>query len=334
VVRLKEGANLLLLKVENAEVLWECTARINYQPDLDGLREQAQRGLEAARGTALITLSDAGLGPRYRHFFIFRGGVCLETPEIGRGVRLPPGEYDVRVGFPSGHVGRTVRVAADEEVVVPSALYTFERLRPPESLSDLPQSLYSGDEYLGTFYGGDTVRLYPGEYTVVTGRQETVIDEWEVIGPFPNPDNAGRETVYPPEEGIDLEAKYPGLDGKLVGWQHMAGMVQVPLHEIMPAGYAVAYAYATFESEEDTDRAILQVGSDDGVRAWLNGEVVWTNHAIRPLSVDHVRVRLKKGRNTLLLKIDNSPYQGEFGRWECSAAVTLLEGKTIRLVAE
>jgi hypothetical protein len=73
---------------------------------------------------------------------------------------------------------------------------------------------------------------------------ENTIRNWNVIGPFPNADDAGFETVYPPETefnagipakagiqpavipakaGIQPEKMYPGLRGDLVGWKRYYG---------------------------------------------------------------------------------------------------------------
>jgi hypothetical protein len=73
---------------------------------------------------------------------------------------------------------------------------------------------------------------------------ENTVRNWNVIGPFPNADDAGFETVYPPETefnavipaqagiqptvipakaGIQPEKTYPGLHGALVGWKRYYG---------------------------------------------------------------------------------------------------------------
>ena len=52
-------------------------------------------------------------------------------------------------------------------------------------------------------------------------------------------------------------------------------------------------------------KAQLELGSDDGVKAWLNGQVVHANNATRPASPgqDKAEVTLKEGWNALMLKI-------------------------------
>jgi hypothetical protein len=70
--------------------------------------------------------------------------------------------------------------------------------------------------------------------------------------------------------------------------------------------FAVAYAWAEIEVSEAT-KAILGIGSDDGVKVWLNGELVHENWIGRPVSKDDdvVGVGLREGKNQLLLKIQN-----------------------------
>jgi hypothetical protein len=56
----------------------------------------------------------------------------------------------------------------------------------------------------------------------------------------------------------------------------------------------------------------LGIGSDDGIKVWLNGELVHENWMIRGVieDDDRVQVNFKKGKNQLVLKIQN-----EGGPW-------------------
>ncbi|MBN2138085.1 MAG: hypothetical protein JW720_09775 [Sedimentisphaerales bacterium] len=72
--------------------------------------------------------------------------------------------------------------------------------------------------------------------------------------------------------------------------------------------FAVAYAWAQVEMPEETT-AVLGVGSDDSMKVWLNGELVhehWEEdgRAVAPDN-DRVSVTFKKGKNQLVLKIQN-----------------------------
>jgi hypothetical protein len=67
---------------------------------------------------------------------------------------------------------------------------------------------------------------------------------------------------------------------------------------------AVAYAYRSFRSASAVD-AVMRLGSDDGAKVWINGKLVFGNHAHRALSdgQDAVLVRLEKGENRVLVKV-------------------------------
>jgi hypothetical protein len=69
------------------------------------------------------------------------------------------------------------------------------------------------------------------------------------------------------------------------------------------------------------------VGSDDGIKVWLNGSVVHANDTTRGLSCgsDKVTISLKKGWNPLMLKIT----QGSGGFGFC-CAITAPDGSSIK----
>ena len=74
---------------------------------------------------------------------------------------------------------------------------------------------------------------------------------------------------------------------------------RLPLH-------CVGYAWTEVEAPDETD-AWLGIGSDDGLKVWLNGELVndqWVARTSR-LDDDVVPLRLKKGKNRFLIKIQN-----------------------------
>ena len=71
--------------------------------------------------------------------------------------------------------------------------------------------------------------------------------------------------------------------------------------------YSVGYAWAEWESPADLD-AWLGIGSDDGLKIWLNGALVhdkWIRRMSR-IDDDVVPMHLTKGRNQILIKIQNA----------------------------
>jgi hypothetical protein len=69
----------------------------------------------------------------------------------------------------------------------------------------------------------------------------------------------------------------------------------------------ITYAWAQIDMPEER-HGILGIGSDDGVKVWLNGELVHENWTMRGVGIDNDRVGVtfKKGMNQLVLKIQNT----------------------------
>ncbi|MDQ5980487.1 MAG: hypothetical protein QG602_3464 [Verrucomicrobiota bacterium] len=77
--------------------------------------------------------------------------------------------------------------------------------------------------------------------------------------------------------------------------------------------YVVGYAWTEFESPRATE-AWLGLGSDDGVKIWLNGELVHDKWIRRPSRVDDdvVPLKLRQGPNRMLIKIQNATIDWSF----------------------
>jgi hypothetical protein len=71
--------------------------------------------------------------------------------------------------------------------------------------------------------------------------------------------------------------------------------------------FQLAYLWAQIDMPEET-KATLGIGSDDGVKVWLNGELVHENWLYRGVVTDNDRVPVtfKKGKNQLVLKVQNA----------------------------
>ncbi|MCZ6596172.1 MAG: PSD1 and planctomycete cytochrome C domain-containing protein [Planctomycetota bacterium] len=126
---------------------------------------------------------------------------------------------------------------------------------------------------------------------------------WYVAGPFPaESGDAAYDAVFPPEEEVDLSATY--LDGA-VAWQDRPDFVDRQAHTLA-GGIAATYLCRTIHSPTERD-VELSLGSDDGVKVWLNGELVLDRRVARPVAPDQERfdVRLRAGDNRLLMKVVN-----------------------------
>ncbi|HSA95623.1 MAG TPA: glycoside hydrolase family 172 protein [Acidobacteriota bacterium] len=133
------------------------------------------------------------------------------------------------------------------------------------------------------------------------------IRDWDLVGPFEAADMGDLPTVYPPETETAPAKSYKGKGGAEVRWRTVraneAGYVRLD-DLIRPNEQAIVYAAAYVLSPDDREATIL-LGSDDGVRVWLNGDLVHTNPVYRAAEpdLDRVDVRLKKGWNKVLIKV-------------------------------
>jgi hypothetical protein len=140
------------------------------------------------------------------------------------------------------------------------------------------------------------------------------VRDWQLLGPFPSASGQAHDTVYPPErEPVQLQKAYPGFGGQVKWRPYHSAEDKIDLAGFFKYWQAGA-AYAVSWVHSDEDRPVtLAVGSDDGVRLWVNREQV---HAVkggrqaRP-GQDLVKARLKKGWNEILAKVDNI-----IGTWE------------------
>jgi putative heme-binding domain-containing protein len=127
-----------------------------------------------------------------------------------------------------------------------------------------------------------------------------------LVGPFPDGD-AGLGTVHPPERGpVDLSAQYEAGKEKRAWKEFSPGNYYDFLKAFGPCDHSSFYAYCRLESPS-RQRALLLVGSDDGVKVWHNGNEVWSNPTVRgalPFQ-DVVVLDLQPGGNDLLVRVQN-----------------------------
>ncbi|MFP5391478.1 MAG: hypothetical protein ACLGI6_08030 [Gammaproteobacteria bacterium] len=168
----------------------------------------------------------------------------------------------------------------------------------------------------GTTVGAD------GDYA-----DRMLLTDWHMIGPF-----AGERRrryhlapVYPPERAVVLDAVYRGKGDRLVAWEP----TDPNAYPIAPAVLeedAVYYAYTEVVADRDQDVWAL-MGADDHIKVWLNDQLVYGGGSLdknwwfgRVFSWEQSKLiagwdlnetrqplRLKKGVNTILVKLSNGP---------------------------
>ncbi|MGC9327670.1 MAG: DUF4838 domain-containing protein, partial [Candidatus Hinthialibacter sp.] len=168
--------------------------------------------------------------------------------------------------------------------------------------------------------------------------------QWLLCGPFPNPeaayDRMDREESgfyldylqeVGGEAGADLQTgagiEFQGREYKWFEYESDHNNVYLD-KAVSSDPFVLAYAYSEIQSTEEKP-CILAVGSNDGIRIWLNGEEVLDVPERRGLRVDDnlIPVILKKGRNTLLLKIAETENLWGFSCRFMPFQTSLLEGE-------
>jgi hypothetical protein len=134
------------------------------------------------------------------------------------------------------------------------------------------------------------------------------VQDWQLIGPFDNRQGKGFDVAYPPENGVDLAANYPGQNGE-VRWSanHTDDEYgQVDLNKVI-GKHMGAVAYATAEFNAPRNQAIeLRMGSECAIKIWLNGKLLASSenyHANGTMDQYIGAGEIKQGKNVILLKI-------------------------------
>jgi len=189
---------------------------------------------------------------------------------------------------------------------------------------------------------------------------ENTVRNWDVIGPFPNADDAGFETVYPPETEFKPEKNYPGLHG-LVGWKRYYGdepylalghwniwmeteggpfddsahIVQFDRvlgtsGQTWITSYALTYLYSPKDQQ-----ARFVAAADNCVKVWLNHQQVFARlrhpfwYEMNDNWADQIPVNLHAGWNEVLMKVGRGRETAS-GYYGFTFRVADERGKTLR----
>lgn len=216
----------------------------------------------------------------------------LAFPSIENKIGL--GYYDARI------VSEALKKSTDKPEEV-QALY--EKIVEKARELDNPSFESATEYFLFEFYKklGNEGGIDRGLKITGTPRES----DWWIIGPFEN--KGGFHHRFGPEKEIRLTDSYNGKGGR-VHWSQTQDSLfngYIDLKEIFePDIWTVAYGLLSFDCPTDRQAQFL-VGTDDGIRIWLNGEEVWTRNVRRGAVSDNdiVSVELKEGTNTVLIKV-------------------------------
>ena len=134
------------------------------------------------------------------------------------------------------------------------------------------------------------------------------------MGPFPGGNYRGLRKRFPPEKEIAFDGVYEGQDGAEVawkvaeadenGWLDMREAFGIPVQR---GGVGYALTYVNSPSDQVVN---LRLGTGGGCRLWINGQLVWKRNQSRGgrPDEDQIAVALRQGRNAVLVKAEQHPW--------------------------
>lgn len=150
------------------------------------------------------------------------------------------------------------------------------------------------------------------------GAARAGLREWMLIGPFPNADETGWGTVFPPEYALDPHAVYRGRGGRPVRWTAYRSPGPVVSFddalgltdpESNGSPECTVYAHTSVHSPK-ARRVVLAAVGDSNVKAWVNGTAVLDNRddhsgyvEMTAAFAQTTAIDLRPGWNTVLFKV-------------------------------
>jgi len=182
------------------------------------------------------------------------------------------------------------------------------------------------DEALATI---ERIRALPAESDAVRKKADQVLKHierfdsyssaWVIAGPYTEP---GKNNIQLFEVPFGPELLGAEVEWRALGQTNPAEPWQFNLAKAVGGSNRCIYAKTMIFSDGEQP-ARLEIGSDDGVKVWLNGKVVHAANVNRALTVaeDKVNIALSAGWNEVLLKV----MQGS-GDWGFACGVCAPDG--------
>lgn len=149
------------------------------------------------------------------------------------------------------------------------------------------------------------------------------VADWRVAGPYSQDGNRGQRNL--------MDSFAPEIQGKAsdVEWRvvpvNPKNYWLVDLTSILSGDHCVAYLYTRVRSRAG-GKAVLELGSDDGIRVWWNGKSVHHNPVPRGCTPgqDRVEVEFQQGWNDVVLKVSQLG-----GGWGACLRILQSDGKPV-----
>jgi HEAT repeat protein len=141
----------------------------------------------------------------------------------------------------------------------------------------------------------------PGVRTDAQALQRKLISPWLCAGPYRQTGKQAQDLFgipFPPEQG-----------GSDVTWQRAPGATarranEADLASVVGGDHCVVYLRMRLHAPA-AQAVVFALGSDDGLKVWINGELIHANNAVRGLTPDEDKApgRLRAGWNDVLVKL-------------------------------
>ena len=188
----------------------------------------------------------------------------------------------------------------------------------PQRVKEVLQKVIQGTKH-------DPIREKAQGLIAQIERFDDYITAWQVSGPYAKADADGA--------ALFDEAFAPEQEGQEATWRVMpAGtsserpwLIELDKDSALAGENRVAYLRTRVWSPKE-QKAQLELGSDDGVKVWLHGEIVHANNATRPAEPgqDKAEVSLKEGWNPMLVKLTQTG-----GQWALCVRLRQPDGEKL-----
>jgi len=249
------------------------------------------------------------------------------------------GKMGVALGQDHMLAGRDIFGSAGDVTVTLSALPSEGKIHYTTNFTDpTPQSpVYTKPITFKNNFVLNAALFLDGRQVGCASRHEYILKDiigyvpagdWLIAGPYTEAGKSGAQLFdveFPPEKGGD--AKW--IRGEPAGLPWMIALSYIP-------GYGgdnrVAYMRCKFWSPK-AQRGLVYVGSDDGIKVFVNGKFVHgVNRGRGVAEEDQIGVDMKEGWNDLLLKVVNFG-----GHWAAKGRIRAANGgrlEGLRIKAE
>jgi hypothetical protein len=152
----------------------------------------------------------------------------------------------------------------------------------------------------------NSIQKFHGEWgrlkALLSDESAVNLGVWYSVGTFPGERTELHKKQFGPEKNSGLDEVYEGG----LKWEARPGDKDGQLHNFVGVASEVTYLQRAIEVSEDME-ILAYVSSDDGLHVWLNDELILENDADRGLELnqEYIPLKLKKGNNTLMMKINN-----------------------------